>query len=451
MQVKRFVAADMRRALELVRLELGADAIILSSRRVKEGVELLTTLASDTAPASMQATAAPAANSGGIEAPSLFGEAVSHKQGKTGRDIAEEIEMAARRRKAERVAGESASEFLQANQVVNAGIRVASPAASARPQSAAERYGLMEPSAQPAEGKKRMHSDTDISDLQEELAEMRLLLEEQLNRLGAMPPGGNKKAMGAVARRLQRMGFDEGIVRAMPETGNALAQAWPAAMTKLAQRLPVASTDIIAKGGIHALVGPTGAGKTTTIAKLAARYVMARGVDKVALVTTDAASMAGRAALKSIGAILQVPVRVVDADNPLDHVLRSLRRCELVLIDTAGMRPGDPGLKGQLQALARMPRIQTHLVIPANSQAQMLKASVHAYSPAGLKTCILTKLDETRSLGEALSIVMRSRLPIAYTTDGQDVPADIAVPRAQQLLHRAQQLAERQIKTRRAN
>lgn len=453
MQVKRFVAADMRRALELVRQELGADAIILSSRRVKEGVELMTTVVNDSQPASMPSAAANSEDVGGkISQPaegSLFGDQLAHKPGKSGRDIAREIELAARRREAERLAADSASEYLQANQVVNAGIRVPTTAQpTSRSQTAAERYGLSTPTA--GSDTAGAGSTTDISQLQEELAEMRLLLEEQLNRLGGEPPGGSRRVTGSLSRRLMRMGFDEGIAGALTTREKTLAKAWPVAMERLARQLPVNATDIVAQGGIHALVGPTGAGKTTTIAKLAARYVMARGADKVALVTTDTSSMAGREALKGLGAILRVPVRAVDANNPLDHVLRSLRRCELILVDTAGMRPGDPALKRQLQALARLRKIHTHLVMPANSQLQMLKASVYAYAPAGLKSCILTKLDETQSLGEVLSVVMRARLPIAYTTDGQDVPRDIAVPRAQQLITRAQHLVEPRGKTRSA-
>src|SRR5690554_1521466 len=448
MQVNRFVAADMRRALELVRQELGADAIILSSRRVKEGVELVTTLVNETSsPAAI--TPVTAANNDEPSAVPMSENMTSSAATKSGPEIARAIELATRRREAERLAVDSANEYLQDNQVVNAGIRVSRTAAQDS-QTAAERYGLKPLAPRPAPVEKTASQTTDISQLQEELAEMRILLEEQLTRLGSEPPGGSRKVTGTLARRLVRMGFDEGIAGALTTREKTLAKAWPLALERLARQLPVHATDIVAQGGVHALVGPTGAGKTTTIAKLAARYVMAKGADKVALVTTDTSSVAGREALKGIGAILRVPVRVVDENNPLDHVLRSLRRCELILIDTAGMRPGDPALKPQLRTLARLRKVYTHLVLPANSQMQMLKASLHAYALAGLKSCILTKLDETQSLGEALSVVMRARLPIAYTTDGQDVPRNIAVPQAANLLTRAQRLVARREKTHQA-
>jgi flagellar biosynthesis protein FlhF len=129
-----------------------------------------------------------------------------------------------------------------------------------------------------------------------------------------------------------------------------------------------------------------------------------------------------------------VPVRVVDESNSLESLLKSLRHCSLILIDTAGFRHGDPHLKAQLKSLADQPQIKSYLVLSCNSQEQMLKASVHAYGVARLQGCVLTKLDETASMGEALGVVMQNRLPVAYTTDGQDIPKNIDVARAHQLV-----------------
>jgi len=209
------------------------------------------------------------------------------------------------------------------------------------------------------------------------------------------------------------------------------------ALAKLAHQLPVSGRDIVDQGGVFAFVGPTGVGKTTTIGKLAARFVLKHGADKVALVTTDTYRIAGHDQLRSLARILRVPVRVVDESNPLEQVLNSLRHCSLVLIDTAGFRHGDPLLKAQLQTLAQQPQIKSYLVLSCNSQQQMLKASLHAYSAAGLKGCVLTKLDETASMGEALGVVIQSQLPIAYTTDGQDIPQHIEVARGHQLVSKA--------------
>ncbi len=280
-----------------------------------------------------------------------------------------------------------------------------------------------------------------LNDLQAEIADMRFLLEQQLDRLlGQQSAPVNSPVLASVARRMERLNLPKEIVSKVIASCTkikTLADAWPDALANLAHQLPVAGGDVVEKGGVFAFVGPTGVGKTTTIGKLAARYVLQHGADKVALITTDTYRIAAHDQLRSLARILRVPVRVVDEVNPLDTVLRSLRHCSLVLIDTAGFRHGDPHLKAQLKALADQQMVKTYLVMSCNSQAQMLKASVHAYGAARLQGCILTKLDETASIGEALGVAAQSRLPIAYTTDGQDIPKNLDVARAHQLVSKA--------------
>jgi len=518
MQVKRFVAADMRRALELVRQELGPDAIILSSGRVPEGVELLTTTGSDSELAQLQqqplgkmalSSASPMMSDGAwaetevIERAakqhvnSNFASALassktgSSNMGKTGKQLVDDIEQARLRMLASQKVEESAKEFLVGRStVVNAGIPRQAPARQAsasvaqiqteqkpagnRPQgrkaitapveakakvmSAAERYPLVdnvdddiedkvsfysknEVASKPAASGYSANQTNELHELQAEIADMRFLLEQQLDRLtGTTSPVAASPVMGSVGRRLERLGLPANLV------GNVLnrctktqsvSDAWPDALANLAHQLPINGRDIVDQGGIFAFVGPTGVGKTTTIGKLAARYVLQHGADKVALITTDTYRIAAHDQLRSLARILRVPVRVVDESNSLDSLLRSLRHCSLILIDTAGFRHGDPQLKAQLKALAEQPQVKSLLVLSCNSQEQMLKASVHAYGAARLHGCVLTKLDETASMGEALGVVTQNRLPVVYTTDGQDIPKNIEVARAHQLVAKA--------------
>ncbi|MDO3385044.1 flagellar biosynthesis protein FlhF [Gilvimarinus sp. SDUM040013] len=457
MKAKRFVAKDMRRALEMVRQNLGEDAVILSTRRVREGVEILAS--SETA---AQGDASPqVASSTPAYSDSLFPDQ-AHKAGKNSQQILADIELASRRLAARQSVDESADEFLGERQVVNAGIRVPAPRLDAAPtvapeqyldntvkfQSAAERYGLLSDDAfdEPTADTAVEHSGSqEIAHLQEEILQMRQLLEDKLAIFAPMPPGraASGSSSGSIVQRLQSMGFSERVTQALmkrPLKNRLVAKAWPEAMARLAKAIPVCGEDVTAKGGIFAFVGPTGAGKTTTVAKLAARYVMRHGADKVALVTTDTHRLAAHDQLRSLASILNVPLRVVDEHNALPQVLRSLRNVELVLIDTAGLRHGDPALKQQMQALSQIPRVQSFVVLPANSQAQMLKASLHAYSGAELKGCILSKLDETASIGEAVDCAIQAKLPIAYTTDGQDIPDDITVAKGPNILSRAASL-----------
>ncbi|WP_020209484.1 flagellar biosynthesis protein FlhF [Gilvimarinus chinensis] len=438
MQVKRFVAKDMRRALEMVRQALGEDAIIHSSRRVKEGVELLTSVAG-----SEPVAAEPAE----MSQPSPVETEVSSSVSKSGREIAADIELASQRLAAKELADASADEYLRKNQVVNAGIRVNT--ARQRPitpshnidvasQSAAERYGLLPQEPQTTSG-------DEIELLHEEIAQMRSLLEEQLKRLSGTHTAPANRQTSALSQRLERLGFSGNFINEIlerPLRQQLLAKAWPETMARVAHTIPVVDDDITANGGVFALVGPTGAGKTTTVAKLAARYVMQHGADQVALITSDTLRLGGQDQLRSIARILQVPLRLVDENNSLSTVLRSVRNCSLVLIDTAGLRAGDPDLKAQMEPLANISRVQSLLVMPANSQAQVLKAAMHSYQAADLKACIITKLDEAASLGEALECTMQAGLPIAYTCDGQDVPDDIDLARGHKLIAKAVQLAQ---------
>lgn len=475
MQVKRFVAADMRRALELVRQELGPDAIILSSNRTKDGVELLTTLAGDSEFAQMQqqplgkevlSSASPMMSDTAwkdqqptqlvMAAPPELSATTAGSQ--VQRNLAEEIEQARERMLANRQAEESAREFLLSKATPKAVITAerASPRYreehSRTVETAAERYGLVEkpiavaPTAVPAIAPvvaPQWQENAQLSELQAELADMRLLLEQQLGKLTGQVDTHSSPVLASIGRRLERMGLASELTHkalSLCKKSSSLSEAWPDVLAHVARQIPVTGKDVVEQGGVFALVGPTGVGKTTTIGKLAARHVLKYGADQVALVTTDTYRIAGHEQLKSLARILRVPMRVVDDANPLEQVLNSLAHCSLILIDTAGFRHGDAQLKQQLESLARIPKIKSYLVLSSNSQQQMLKASMHAYSAANLKGCILTKLDETASLGEALGVISQARLPLAYTTDGQDIPKNIDLARGYQLVSRAASL-----------
>jgi|GEM_PF-257232 len=285
------------------------------------------------------------------------------------------------------------------------------------------------------------NSNEYLLELQTELADMRFLLEQQFNRLSeADAPMASSSILGGITRRLGRAGLPEDVVNKVISSctkTNSMNEAWPEALANLSHQVPVIDRDIVDEGGIFAFVGPTGVGKTTTIGKLAARYVLKHGADKVALITTDTYRIASHEQLRSIARILRISVNVVDENNSLESLLKSLSHCSAVLIDTAGFRHGDPQLKAQLATLAALPQIKTFVVLSTTCQAQMLKASVHAHGEARLQGCVLTKLDETTSLGEALGVVIKGWLPVAYTTDGQDIPADIDVARAHSLVAKA--------------
>ncbi len=139
-----------------------------------------------------------------------------------------------------------------------------------------------------------------------------------------------------------------------------------------------------------------------------------------------------------MGRILEVPVRVVDDNHSLDAILDTLRDKKLVLIDTAGLNHHDQAWTQQMDELrSSRHRIQNHLVVSAINQSQVMKSTYHSYKVVGLTGCIITKLDEALTLGEAISLAVLNRLPVAYVTDGQRIPDDIHQARANQLVIRA--------------
>jgi flagellar biosynthesis protein FlhF len=126
------------------------------------------------------------------------------------------------------------------------------------------------------------------------------------------------------------------------------------------------------------------------------------------------------------GRILNVPVRVVDESHPLDEILDELSDRRLVLIDTAGLTSTDRGYQEQLAELVRSHhKIRTHLVVSATSQPRIMKSVWHCYKMANLAGCVITKIDEALTLGEALGFVMETSLPVAWYTDGQKIPQDL--------------------------
>ena len=303
----------------------------------------------------------------------------------------------------------------------------------------------------------RSADDARLTAMQHELADMRSLLEQHMQRMAEpntqstapAKPAIPKPAVNhsALQQHLGRLGLPVDITETLSQQFGSeprLNMAWRDALNDLASQIPVNGSDCIDQGGIFAFVGPTGVGKTTTIAKLAARYVLTHGQGKVALVTTDTYRVGAQDQLRALGRILNVPVKVIDQERSLPAVLASLKAFPLVLIDTAGFRQGDPLLKEQEAMLASCANVQRILVMAGNSQLQTLKASAHAYKSRRLTGCILTKIDETLSLGEAISVVIQQAIPLLYTTDGQEIPRDIAVASAHQMVAKAVSLTKAQ-------
>jgi flagellar biosynthesis protein FlhF len=270
-----------------------------------------------------------------------------------------------------------------------------------------------------------------------ELSSIRDMMEEQFAGLLWNDRQRRNPVQGEVTKQMFAAGFSAQLVRAvadkMPEVDSVEAgMEW--AQSVLATNLPVLENEeaLMERGGVFALMGPTGVGKTTTTAKLAARCVMRFGASKVALLTTDSYRIGGHEQLRIFGKILGVSVHAVKDAADLQLALTELRNKHIVLIDTIGMSQRDRTVSDQIAMLCGAGHpVQRLLLLNATSHGDTLNEVVQAYRSApgqpDLAGCILTKLDEATNLGSVLDTVIRYQLPVHYVSTGQKVPENLYV------------------------
>ncbi|MGA0584387.1 MAG: flagellar biosynthesis protein FlhF, partial [Castellaniella sp.] len=245
---------------------------------------------------------------------------------------------------------------------------------------------------------------------------------------------------------LLRFGFSTALLRAMlkhmPEQAAARA-ALQWARNELVRHLPVlASEDALWQPGLAlALVGPTGVGKTTTVAKLAARCVRRAGPGSLVLVTTDTYRIGAHEQLKIYGQMLRVPVHVVQDVHEMRRVMQTVRPDQTLLIDNVGISQRDRYIHEQAALLAGAGRqVERLLVLNAVSHGDTLDEVARSYAGDGgtpLRGCIVSKIDEASRLGAALDTAIRYKLPIHYVSNGQKVPENLLFLSAADLVDRA--------------
>ncbi len=454
MNTRKFIAADMRQALNLVRDELGADAVILSNRKVANGIEIVAAVDYNQVleqhkERERKANHIPDFMDTGATTPAMGDPARVLKASQNGYAPTEEEKaelMAALQRR-----GEASEQFetllKQRQQQSSAGV-MQEPQVQISAQ-ARQRMQAQETASRPAPAPRAAEPaapNNELAAMRGELSQLRQMLNIQMANVAWGSFNNQNPLSASVFKKLARLGLSPALCRKLvrnvrPNTD--IKQAWKACLTELSHDLPLMRDDIVAHGGVFAFVGPAGVGKTTTISKIATRYVMEYGAENLALVTTDSYRLAGHEQLSTLGRILNVPVRVVTENQSLEQILRGLTRKKLVLIDTAGLSHKDQVHQEQMDMLQNLgDHVQRWLVLSSTAQRRILDKAVADYKHLNLEGCVLTKLDECASLGEALSMVIETQLPIAYTTDGQNIPDDFAIPHATSLLNHAIALAK---------
>ncbi|MFO0453725.1 MAG: flagellar biosynthesis protein FlhF, partial [Pseudomonadota bacterium] len=295
--------------------------------------------------------------------------------------------------------------------------------------------------------------DPEVAAMRREVVHLRDLLQQQLASLAWSDQLRREPQRARVLQELSRLGLAPDVARSLAArvpAGTAAGEAWRIPLALLLKHVPTVDDQLLAEGGVFAIVGPTGVGKTTSIAKLATRFALTHGPRQVALVSLDHDRIGARDQLLTFARILGVPMHVATNARELGAVLATLGDRRLVLIDTAGLGPHDGRLTAQFSMLSCRPsaherRIRTLLALAANAEHLALDAIVGSYSRARPEAVLLTKLDEAGSLGPALSVVLRHALPLAHLCDGQRIPDDLhaAVPKRVWLVRQALKLAER--------
>ncbi|MES3025515.1 MAG: flagellar biosynthesis protein FlhF [Pseudomonadota bacterium] len=452
MNVQKFTARTAREALRKVRDALGADAVILSNRVVDGAVEVLALGGDDVA-----SIAAPAAGTEMAQPrPNLAHLAHLDYPLESHADFGAPARSAAQTPTLEALMAARLDADLDARHEARHDARpapapdaAAAPAAAgqgapAQPPQLAASFPISEMSAlmSVAIAQARDSAAAEMSGMRDEIRAMRGLMENRLSNLPAAAAGRDAPRT-LVLRELLAAGFSASLARflsdKLPEgkTGEA---GWQWIKTVMARNLACMPNEdaLLDQGGVFALVGPTGVGKTTTTAKLAARCVMRHGADKVALITTDAYRIGGHEQLRIYGKILGVMVHSVKDEADLRIALKEMRSKHIVLIDTVGVSQRDQMVGEQVAMLSQSGAdVQRLLCLNATSTNETLAEVVRAYQGSGLAGAIMTKLDEAASVGNVLDVVIRHKLTLYYISNGQRVPEDLMLPDPAALIEHA--------------
>lgn len=427
MVVRRFFAANTRECLRLVREALGTDALILANRQVAGGVEIMAV--------SEREVAVVTGNANVLTAPPPRDEALTYEEAVAPARFAvpsPQPEVATPRPSAPSAASAPPS------------------AASAQPSAASDYFSASaiphppEPSASAnAAIGGSSTSDGATRELADEIRQLRGVVEGQLSGFAWHQMAARAPIQVELLRELLTRGFGGTFSRDLASrlaSDETLPRAIRWVKTHLVDSLQCVSAgdDIVSRGGVYALVGPTGVGKTTTVAKIAASCTLQHGPSQVALVTTDSYRIGAVDQLRIYGRILGVPVFVAKDEDDLGVTLAELKGRRLVLIDTVGMNQRDRRVSEQVAMLTGHGKpVSRLLLLSAVAQGEALEDVVRCYRGDGLAGCILTKVDESVSLGGAIDIILRAGLPLHYVTNGQRVPEDLHLASPLYLIDRA--------------
>jgi len=392
MKIRRFFAEDMRSAIRQIRETMGPDAVILSNKSVDGGVELMAALDFDEA----------AFNS--------YTQSANHIDTPSTDNPADPL-----------------------------------PPDEVKPTDIGSTEYKPQPASTARSPRIEWSQDPILIDMRQEMQALRRMMENELSELTWRDMGKRQPEVQELLRRLMTLGLCPEICQDLAQKSigfTNLDHGWRKALYFLSKEIETTGDDILEHGGVVAIIGPTGVGKTTTLAKLASRYALRHGNRHVALISTDNYRIGAQEQLTNYARILDVPMRSAANVEELNIALNAFADKRLILIDTAGMSQRDVRISEQLSMLrAGRRKVRSMLTLSATTQQASMKQAISAFGVASPDAMILTKLDEAASLGGVLSAIVDSKLKISYVTDGQKVPEDLHLARPHTLVSRTVGLA----------
>lgn len=298
----------------------------------------------------------------------------------------------------------------------------------------------------PKQASNTQQSNLQMTQMLNEMRNMRSVIESQLTTISWGNIQQRDPSKSQVLSALLSAGFSAALARQLAEKmpdnrSGDQAMTWIKSILALNLNTVETDSEALDQGGVFALIGPTGVGKTTTTAKLAARYVMKHGTKNLGLITTDAYRIGGHEQLRIYGKILGVMVHAVKDEADLKIALNELKNKHTILIDTVGVSQRDRMVAEQIGMLsnANTP-IKKLLCLNATNTGETLTDVIRAYKGKGLAGCIMTKLDEAATIGNALDVIIREKLKLYYVANGQRVPEDIHLANKQYLIQHSLKL-----------
>lgn len=491
MKIKRTFAPTMREALILVKQEQGDDAVILGNKKVPGGVEILSAVDFDeVAMSSLQTPKSTLSitdsDSGDMPLDHLSQQAVSNT---------DSVNMAK-----EQAADNWAESILRQNQEdrreptlgpVAGSISKQRPAGQTRPNKPVTEQNSEKPASLPpasnfqhlitkhsekaptpeqrprpatkakqaakqpmrpaaraaaaraaAKQPKQVPMPPVINEVKLELQNLRDLMESQLSVLQWDRFSQKNPVRSVLLNLLSQMGLGsdicELVMSHLDENSNDPQKVWQKAIGILASCLPISRRRILSDGGRIALVGATGVGKTTTLAKIAARFAHSHGKREVAMISTDQFRMGAHEQLAHFAKLLEIPLLSAANSDELADRLAMLQDKKLVLIDTAGLNHRDMQMSERFHELQLAEHgIEPYLVLSANTQLAALNQTILNFSKVQLAGTFVTKLDEAASLGGIMTVLIRHQLALSYCGVGQKVPEDLEAPKSHRLVSKA--------------